>query len=218
MKLLSGIVELKSDWFIKLPYPMTEMEMARYRFDPITLTFLVLAATATGVGTYMAMDAAKQQAKSQEEINKYNAKMAEQEAEAKRRRGQQEVDILQERKERMLSSSKASTAKSGILSAGAPLLIDIESAENVAFDVTTTRYNTEVGVNQSLNEAQLYRFQAKSAKRQGKLASNAALWSGIGQMASLGYMGYSQMKTPTTNYGMSNNMRNAIKSGGYYGF
>ena len=192
MKLLSGIVELRPDWFVKLPYPMTQMEMARYRFDPITITFLVLAATATAYGTYASMDAAKQQAKSQEEINKYNATIAEQEAEAKRKRGQQEVDLLLDRKERMLSSSKASTAKSGILSAGAPLLVDIETAENVAWDATTTRYNMAVDVNGSLNEAQLYRYQAKAAKRQGKLASNAALWSGAGQMAGLGFQGYSQ--------------------------
>lgn len=150
------------------------------------------AAVATGVGTYMSYQAAQEQAKSQEEIAKYNASVAAQEAKAKEKRGQLEVDMLQERKERMLASSKASTAKSGILSAGAPLLIDIESAEFNAFDQVTTRYNTEVDVNRSLSEVQLYKFQGESARRAGKLNANAALFSGAGQMASIGYQGYSQ--------------------------
>jgi len=176
MKLLNGIIELSPGWFVRLPYPMTEMEMARYRFEPATLTLLVLAATAAT--TTVSVMAAQQEADTNKKIAEYNAQIAKQEAEAKRRAGAAEVDLLQERKKHMLASSRAATAKSGITSAGAPLLVDIETAELSAFDQVTARYNTQVDVSRSLSEARLYEFQGRAASRAGKLRAGTALFSG----------------------------------------
>ena len=131
--------------------------------------------------------AAKENADNQVKLEKYNAKVAEQEAEAKRRAGKAQVDLLQDRKERMLASSRANTAKSGITSAGAPLLVDIESAELSAFDQLTARYNTQVDVNRSLSEANLYKYKASAARRAGRLAVAGAIVGGAaGAAGSMG--------------------------------
>ncbi len=191
---LSGIIELRPGWFVQLPHPMTEWEFSRYRFDPITITFIALAATAATLSVV----AAQEQADTNKKLADYNAKVAAQEAEAKRRAGAAQVDLLQERKERMLASSRASTAKSGITSAGAPLLVDIETAELSAFDQVTARYNTQVDVNRSLSEVNLYKYQGKQAKRAGRLAVGAAIFSGAAGVAGAAYQGSLQKPPGTT--------------------
>ena len=40
MKLLSGMVELKPGWFVRLPRPMTWMEMAYWRFGPLAIPLM----------------------------------------------------------------------------------------------------------------------------------------------------------------------------------
>ncbi len=178
MKLMSGYVELKPGWVVLLPYPMTMMEMAKWRFDPVTVALVV-------GGTVLQAQAAKNQADTQEGIAKFNAQVKEQEAEQRRIAGKARADAIRKDTRRSLSRARTQTAKSGFTPEGSPLLKELEIAEVGALDALTERFNTEIGVQRSLQESVFQKKQAKSARRAGRLGVGQALFSGGTQLLSL---------------------------------
>lgn len=138
----------------------------------------------------MSYAASQEQAKNQEAMAKYNASVKEQEAALRERAGKAKTEEMLERRNRLLSSMTANRAKRGILSTGSPVLVELETAENMTLDALTEGYNTKIGVMQAKQEAEAYRFQAKSAVREGRLNAGTALFSGAGNIASMGYNYY----------------------------
>lgn len=150
---------------------------------PVTATTaLVIAAGATaGVSAYSIY----QQGKSTDKMNKFNAEVAARDAENKKKAGAAQKEEVQDRTRRVLSSLRASNAKSGFTTQGTPLLVQLEQAELGALDAETTEYNTRIGVQKSLSERALYKLQGASARRQGNLGAGQALLKGGTDIASI---------------------------------
>ena len=191
MKILIRIF-LSIAWFYVVFADKPEDKSGFVRADFITPTVLLisLAVAATATSTGLSYMAAQEQAASQNKLMKYNASVKEQEAALRERAGKAKTEEMKERRNRLLSSMTANRAKRGILSTGSPVLVELETAENMTLDALTEGYNTKIGVMQAKQEAEAYRFQAKSAVREGKLNAGAALFSGAGQVAGLGYNYY----------------------------
>lgn len=121
--------------------------------------------------------AARDAAKTSAAIAKRNAQIAEQEATRKEQVGAIEKQRILDRREQLVGRQRALTAARGFTQEGSPLLRQIDIAEQITLDALTAQFNTQVGVQQSRQEAQLSRFQAKSFRRTGKLAIGRALTS-----------------------------------------
>lgn len=146
-----------------------------------------------GIGTIMSMQSAKAQAKSESAIAKYNVEMTRRAAETETARRESAGKFAYEQKlkerELILSRIRRTYGQSGFTSAGAPLLDEIETAKNITMDALMTQYNTRIGIQdvqqQAAQQIRLYKYQAKSAKRAGKLSMYQSLFSGASQIGSI---------------------------------
>ncbi len=198
MKLLSGVIELKPGWFIRLPYPMTEMEMAHYRFGPLAIP-LMLAGTGIAVaGQIQAGRAAVAQtqaqaavagarteaeiaqARSLQNIANYNALVMEREAEATRQRARFGQKRQAERGARVKSALVADIAAAGGL--GSPVAADLaaEQAAELELENLLVGFEGEVLAGRAETQAELDRLQAQIYGRRvgplrqiGKITSRA---------------------------------------------
>lgn len=133
--------------------------------------------------------AAKDAANTSAAIAKRNAQIADQEATAKEEAGVIEKQRILDRRRELVGAHRALTAGRGFTQQGSPLLRQIDIAEQITLDAQTAQFNTRVSVQQSRQEAELSRFQAKSFKRTGKRAIGRALTSLAIQGATSGAVG-----------------------------
>jgi len=167
---------------------MTKMEMARYRFDPITIA-MVAATALTAAGQIQGGRAAEAEAKSAANMSEYNAKVQEQEARAIEQKSRFDSIKQAEAGERYMSSLQANIGASGSSGMGTPLLIQAKSAEELELENLLIGYEGQVGSQRALSQAAQDRMQAKIYKQKGKNAKTAgyigagtSLLSGFGAM------------------------------------
>ena len=189
MKLNSGIVELKPGWFVRLPYPMTVMEMARYRFDPITIAAIAGVGLMAG-GQIQQGRAADAEAKSAANMAEYNAKVQEREARAIEQKARFDQMRQLQAGERVKNSLLSKLGASGAdISAGAPLSLQAEQASELELENLLIGYEGQLGSQRAMSQAAMDRMQAKIYKQKGKSAKQASymkagttLLTGFGSM------------------------------------
>ena len=224
MKLLSGIIELKPGWYVQVPYPMTELDFARYRFDPITLGIIAIAATGTAI-TYQAQrqqgKAAAAQAKTeqailernaaaQQAIAEYNAQLAERQAGEEREAARRAAKKFRREGERFAGTQRVQLARGGVLSTeGTPALLleeTIQELEQERVDILKEGFrrgefleSQAVGLRfGAATEAAGLRFAGAAARARGINIRRGAGLASIGTLLTgagqIGYMGY-QLRT-----------------------
>lgn len=149
--------------------------------NPGTVALLAAGASA-GVSALQA----RQQAKQSAAIAKFNQQVATQQAEARAAAGKIAVEERKERTRRLLSSQRADIGASGIVgSEGSPLLLRLKTAEAGALDALTEGFNVNIGVQESLNQAELFRTERKAARDRGRLGVGAAIFGGAANIATI---------------------------------
>lgn len=142
------------------------------------LETLVLASTAMSVFGSVAGGVGAMQAAS------FNAKMAEQEAEAARQQAALEAGRVRETGRKILGAQRAATAKAGLeVGEGSPLLIMLETVRQSEEDAMLTRYKGDV-------RATSLRAEARAQRAEGR----RALLGGILGAASEGLKGAALLK------------------------
>lgn len=145
-----------------------------------------LAIALTGVSAGVSALQARQQAKQSAAIAKFNQQVATQQAEARAAAGKIAVEERKERTRRLLSSQRADIGASGIVgSEGSPLLLRLKTAEAGALDALTEGFNVNIGVQESLNQAELFRTERKAARDRGRLGVGAAIFGGAANIATI---------------------------------
>ena len=173
MKLISGIIRLKKDWYVRLPYPMTEMELAHYRFDPITIA-LIAATTMGAVGEIQAGKAGAAEAETQEAMMRYNVRLQEREAREIEARTAFEQKRQAEAGARVTSAMRAEMGAAGVIpSAETSLLVQAKQASELELENLMIGYRGQVGAQRARSQAELDKLQAKIYKRRGKTAERA---------------------------------------------
>lgn len=124
-----------------------------------TTAFLVASAGMGALGAIQQGNAAQAQAEAAAQAADYNRKMAEQEAAAEEARRRRESS-------REMGAIRAGIAKSGVQSAGTPLMVLAQSAEEAEMDALSAKW-------QGQTSADLYRMEAASARQRGKAAKQA---------------------------------------------
>jgi len=128
---------------------------------------------------------ASQQAKQSAAIAKYNQQVAEEQAKARAAAGKIRLEETQRRTRSLLESQRAAFGAAGVVgSQDSPLRLRLETAEAGALDALTEQFNTQIGVNESLNQAELFRVEGKAARDTGRLAVGASIFGGLTDIAS----------------------------------
>lgn len=180
----SGIVELKSGWFVRLPYPMNSIEMSHFRFDPITIAAVVIAgASVQAYGQYQQGKAAAAEGKAEQEILNYNAALKDREAQAQLERSREGARQFEEQGRRLMGEQNVGYARSGVLTtSGNPFLVLEETKKNLAEDRMRIIKEGYLAKSFSESEATGLRFQGSAAKAKGQNIKTASQYQAAGSI------------------------------------
>ncbi len=140
MKLYSGIVELKPGWNVRLPYPMTMMEMSRFRFGPlgglVGEAGGILEAVGPMMGPLMGMMGSKAEGDESMEIAEARAKIDLENARRVRERSVENAKILAEKRDRLVALQTVNVAASNVrTNVGAQLGIRAKTIADITKDI-----------------------------------------------------------------------------------
>ena len=150
---------------------------------------VIVAVIAAGVSAY----AQSEQAAAQERQAKYNRKVAENQAQAATNAALVSEDIQREHDQRILAQQRALVGGAGLTTEGSELLVMIDSAKQAELDAVRVRYGGELQAGGLEDQAALFGFSGRQARRAGQIAVGTTLLTG----ASSAYGGYQRAKTPT---------------------
>lgn len=142
-------------------------------FAPMIL--MAVSAAVTAVGQIRQAQATSAAANYTAQVADRNALVARQQSEADAHR-QRAVSA------RRLGSIRAAYGASGVTMEGTPLDLLEDSAAQAELDAITTRYKGEVAAIGYEGEAQLARFRAKQARREGNLSAATTLLGAASRM------------------------------------
>lgn len=141
-----------------------------------TVALIALTAVTAGVSAMGAMSAANAEANAA----KYNASIAERNAQIAKNKGIADEAAKRRETRRMLGKQRAAIGASGLQAVGTPLLALEETAALGELDALTIRDNANKDQTSYKMDANLSRMRAKSAKRAGTLRAAGALLGGVG--------------------------------------
>jgi hypothetical protein len=145
-------------------------------------------------GIYGQGQAAASQAKGQQAVSEYNAKVQQQQAQAEAQATKYKGERLAEAQDRQASSLLAQAGAGGVVpSAGSPLLVQAKQAGQSELDRLILGYESGIAQQQNMNQAQLDTMQAGIY---GQQAGNLSLAGTIGAGTSLlsGLTNFGRMK------------------------
>lgn len=116
------------------------------------------SAAAVGLGTMATLSAGL----SSYQQGKANSDIAKQQALEKQAAYNQNESLQRRRISQLLSAQRAASAASGITFEGSPLLTSLDTAYQFQLDSNIRKFNSDIGVNQSLNEAELSMLYGRS--------------------------------------------------------
>ena len=147
----------------------------------------IIAAIFSIIGAGVQAYSTLRQGQQAEAVGKYNAQVAEQQAQTARQAATADAETKRRQMDRLLGAQRARYGASGVIgSEGSPLLVEMQSAEDAALDVARIRYGGEAQAYGLEQEARLQRYGGRQARRQSYLAASGALLQGVSN-ASLGY-------------------------------
>lgn len=155
--------------------------------DPVTI-----AATTTMVSTVYSMQQQRAQGKlqrmqgeHQQNIDNYNARLAENEAQDIRNKGIEQENIQRLRTAEVLSKQRAQLASRNVdLNTGSALQLQNETVELGEVDALRIRSNTDNQVQSALSQADLLRSNGQLASVSGQFAQQSANNQAVGTLLS----------------------------------
>ncbi len=149
--------------------------------DPGTWA-LIIAGTSAGVSAY----SARQAGKAEESRLKYNAAVAQRDAEAKEQAKVVEQNKKRKETRKLLARQRAEIAAGGVVGTeGTPVTVQEVTAEDETFDLLMIGSGFDVAAARDRSRAAGLRNQAKEARAAGRRAVGTALFSGAADIASI---------------------------------
>ncbi len=178
----NDLYELKPGWVVRVPPWFTQMDMAKWRFDPFTIGIILM-----GVGTVVGMKATLEQGKEAKKIANARAAVDLENAKAVRRASVEEAKIKKVKGRRLLATQRSVAAASGVLiNVGSPLVIAAETRDIIADDVgfILERGRAETGFFES--SAAIETARGEAALRKSKWDAISQGLTGFGSIAFMG--------------------------------
>lgn len=153
--------------------------------DPFTIA-LIISAVSTAASGYSSY----QQGQAQEDMAKYNAEVAENEALATQQAIEAESNRLARSQRETKAQQRASVAGRGGLQAGTDLLSLAEQAKDMQLDQLELRRQQDIAGVRGASRAAMSRYQGQVASYGGMWTAGTKLLAGAGQAG----MGYAKFK------------------------
>lgn len=122
--------------------------------------------------------AAVEQGRAASKAARYNAALAEQEAEQERQRGRFEERRSRVRGKALLSAIQSGYGTAGVASEGTPLLVQAEQAGEIELEALLLRHGGETAALRSTSEARLQRFRGSQLRRESTIRAGTTLLTG----------------------------------------
>lgn len=117
-------------------------------------------------------------------VAKYNAKVAENNATAENQRAAYEAGLQRDQLRRVVGAQRAAGAASGLdTQSGTPLVVLGDSAREGELDILARLYSGQASATAYRNDAARMRAEGKSAQMGGFINAGTSLLSGFGKMA-----------------------------------
>ena len=156
-----------------------------------TVEGLMVAGVATmAVGTAMQMAGARQSAKAEATLYRYNAAVAEREAAEKERASREEQLIQREQAREVLKRQRVLYAKGKIMPSGSYLEVQLKSAKTMAADIAELTHTRTMEAGRLRSRATIERFKSKAALQTGRLGVATSLVGGVSDISRLGMSYY----------------------------
>jgi uncharacterized protein YdbL (DUF1318 family) len=125
----------------------------------------------------MQIAGAYSQGKAQKAAYEYNAAVARQEATAKRRAAEIDIERQEKYRKSYLAKQEALYAKAGVQLSGSPLEVIADTSSEFLYDQMITRYNAEIGARASISEAGYMSYMGETAYKEGLVKAGTTLLS-----------------------------------------
>jgi len=140
-------------------------------------------ATVAGLGgTALQAIGQKRAGEAAEAVSRLNATQAEQEAVVKTEAAKAETWRLSRQANAMEGEQAAAFGGSGFTLQGSPLEVMANTAREYERDILATGFGGQVGANQKLNEADIYRWQGRQQKQASLWGAGTTLLTGFGKL------------------------------------
>lgn len=174
----NDLIELRPGWVVRRPWGISDLEFAKYRFEPVTIALMIGGALSTA-GAISEAQAAKAEGKAQNQIAEFNARQLE--AQSKSRMEAARVDEgMAARKARILQGRAIAQKGAGGSLEGSPL----EVLSDLVYETQVERGLTlRAGVMDATtmrNQASIQRWQGRWAKAYGKAQAKAGYMKAAG--------------------------------------
>lgn len=161
----------------------------------LALPLLIFGTIVSVLGSIASAKAQRDEGFAQQQAYDYNAKVMEQEAEAKKEKARYDEEVYREKVDALLSRQVAGYAASGVVSGvGSPLVVYADTARKREKDAAMIRYTGSVEETSLLNQAQLSRLYGVSARSAGRTRSVTTLLTGLGGAAMNFGVGYAGLR------------------------
>ena len=145
-----------------------------------------VSAAAAAAGAAVSAVSSIQAGKQQDKVAAANARMAEYQAKQAKEAAELKASQYSREAERRMSAMRAGFAASGVSTAeGTPLLVLMESAEEVAKDELRIRRGGEMTAWGLLQEANIQKMSGTNAATQGYWGAGSSLLGGAGRVANV---------------------------------
>jgi len=116
---------------------------------------------------------------SQGRAARYNAQVAENNAQAARQAAAFEADAERRRQIRLFGAQRAAYGKAGVTMEGTPLDVVGDTAAEAELDLLAIRYQGELGYNRGQSEASLQRYAGRSARMSSYYDAGSSILKGV---------------------------------------
>jgi len=137
-----------------------------------------------GAGAVVQATAVRQQGKDAEALGEYKAQLAINEAKTISRETAEAQRLKRVEMRRTLAANREITAASGLMMTGSPAENQLQVINDYAYDIAKTGYEGESKARRSMDMAEIYKMEAKSAARASKMGMWSALFGGAANIGS----------------------------------
>lgn len=156
----------------------------------IIAAIAIVAVVAAGVSAY----AAYEQGQTAEATAKYNAKIAEQQAQSSQQIAHAQAQQQREQSRRLMAANRAGIGASGISDVGSPLLLQADNATQAELNAQMTEYGGTLRAQGFRSEIPLLKYQGRRAAEAGMLGAGSTLLSGVASAGAGAYGGYQKQQ------------------------
>jgi hypothetical protein len=136
------------------------------------------------VGTAVSAASAYQQGRYQKAAGKYQAKIAQEDANEALRAGAEEEASFRKKARAQWGSNISNIGTSGISMGGSPLLVMSEVAEETEMEALNVRRGSGLQAGRLMSQSSIYESSGKQAYNQGLMRAGGTLMQGAGEFVS----------------------------------